>query len=72
MEQKGKVLLIVHDIYQKDNHLPLGCAYVAAVLKKQGVDVKICSQDVFHYSKEELGRIIELFKKIKSYIEEEK
>lgn len=62
--QKGKVLLIVHDIYQKDNQFPLGIAYLATVLKKEGVDVKICCQDIFHYSNEELAK---LFLKNTSY-----
>src|SRR4030042_5232429 len=55
--QNGKVLLIVHDVYQKDNQFPTGMAYLAAVLKKEGVDVKICCQDVFHYSNEELAKL---------------
>jgi len=42
---KGKVLFIIHDVYQEDNHFPLGVAYMAAILKKEGVDVKICCQD---------------------------
>lgn len=62
--QKGKVLFIIHDTYQDDNHLPLGVAYLAAVLKKEGVDVKICCQDVFHYSNKELAN---LFLKNESY-----
>jgi len=62
--QKGKVLLIVHDMHQEDNQFPLGIAYLAAVLKKEGVDVKICCQDVFHYSNEEL---VKLFLKNTSY-----
>jgi len=64
MKQKKKVLLIVHDLYQEDNHFPLGCAYIAAVLKKEGVDVKICCQDIFHYSNEELA---DLFLKNNDY-----
>lgn len=53
--KKGKILFIIHDSYQEDNPFPLGPAYLAAVLKKQEVDVKICCQDVFHYSNEELA-----------------
>src|SRR4030043_923529 len=55
--REGKVLLIVHDIYQEDNYLPLGYAYMAAVLKKEGFNVGICCQDVFHYSNEELANL---------------
>ncbi len=62
--QKGKVLLIIHDMYQEDNQFPLGPAYLAAILKKEGTDVKICCQDVFHYSNEELA---DLFLKNESY-----
>ena len=57
MNQKGKVLLIVHDVYQEDNTFPAGIAYLAAVLKKERVDVKICCQDIFHYSNEELAKL---------------
>ncbi len=64
MNQKGKVLLIIHDVYQEDNDFPLGMGYLAAVLKKEGVDVKICCQDVFHYSNEKLA---ELFLENNSY-----
>ncbi len=55
--QQGKVLLIVHDVYQEDNTFPLGITYLAAVLKKEGVDVKICCQDIFHYPNEELTKL---------------
>ncbi len=55
MNQKRKVLLIVHDVYQEDNDFPIGIGYLAAVLKKEGADVRVCCQDVFHYSNEELA-----------------
>lgn len=64
MDSNGKVLFIVHDIYQEDNYLPLGYGYMAAMLKKEGVDVKICCQDVFHYPNDELE---ELFLKNNNY-----
>ncbi len=53
---KGKVLLITHDIYQDDNYFPLGYSYMAAMLKKAGYEVEICSHDVFHYSNEEMAQ----------------
>jgi len=56
MKKKGKVLFIIHDVYQEDNDFPLGIGYLAAVLKKEGVDVRVCCQDVFHYSNEELAQ----------------
>ena len=59
MKSKGKVLFIIHDLYQEDNHLPLGVAYMGAALKKQGVEVEVYSQDVFHYSNQELASHLE-------------
>lgn len=53
--ENGHVLFIVHDVYQTDNHFPLGIGYMAAILRENGVDVEIYSQDIFHYSNEELG-----------------
>lgn len=54
-QKKGKVLFIVHDVYQEDNDFPLGIAYLAAVLKRAGAEVKVCCQDIFHYSNEEMA-----------------
>lgn len=54
---KGRVLFIIHDVYQEDNSFPLGIAYLAAVLRKQGVKVRICCQDLFHYSNKELAKV---------------
>lgn len=54
VNRKGKVLFIIHDVYQEDNEFPLGVGYLAAVLKKYGADVTICCQDVFHYTNKEL------------------
>jgi len=51
----GKVLFIIHDVYQDDNIFPLGVAYLAAVLEKEGADVRIYSQDVFHYPNNHLA-----------------
>ena len=52
---KGKVLLIIPDVYQDDNDFPLGIAYLAAVLKKHGAHVDVACQDVYHWSNEELA-----------------
>jgi hypothetical protein len=30
MKSKGRVLFIIHDLYQEDIHFPLGVAYLAA------------------------------------------
>ena len=59
MKTKGKILFIVHDLYQDDNHLPLGVAYMGAVLKKKGVEVVVYNQDVFHYSNKDLASHLE-------------
>ena len=45
-----KVLLIVHDLYQEDVFFPLGAGYIAAVLQELGVDITICSSDIYHYT----------------------
>jgi len=55
MNSKGKVLFIVHDVYQDDNEFPLGVGYLSAVLRKYGADVKVCCQDIFHYTNKELA-----------------
>jgi hypothetical protein len=56
---KGKVLLIVHDVYQDDNDFPLGIAYLASVLRKEGHDITVYCQDVFHYLKIHLSNFLE-------------
>ncbi|MBU0481853.1 MAG: B12-binding domain-containing radical SAM protein [Proteobacteria bacterium] len=55
MKRKGKVLFIVHDVYQEDNQFPLGVAYMAAVLRQHGAEVTVCCQDIYHYTNEELA-----------------
>ena len=59
-----KVLFIIHDVYQEDNSFPAGIAYLATILKNNGVEVSICCQDVFHYSNDGL---IEMYLKKESY-----
>jgi len=58
MSANCRVLFIVHDLYQEDNHFPLGVGYMAAILKKNNVDVKIYCQDIFHYTNEELAKFL--------------
>jgi radical SAM superfamily enzyme YgiQ (UPF0313 family) len=55
----GRVLFIIHDVYQEDNHFPLGVGYMAAVLRREGADVKIYCQDIFHYTNEELAKFLQ-------------
>lgn len=52
MQKKGRVLLIIHDVYQDDNIFPLGTGYIASALKVHGAEVVVCCQDVFHQSNE--------------------
>lgn len=59
MVVKGKVLFIVHDVYQDFNHFPSGVGYLAAVLKNYGAEVKIYNQDVFHYTNDQLERFLQ-------------
>ena len=56
---KGRVLLIVHDVYQDDNEFPLGVAYLASVLRREDVDVSIYCQDVFHYPNYHLADLLQ-------------
>ncbi len=56
MNNNGKVLFIVHDVYQEDNEFPLGIGYLSAVLKKYGADVTICCQDLFHHTNKEMAQ----------------
>src|SRR3989338_10175073 len=51
----GRILFIVHDVYQDDIQMPLGPAYLASVLRLAGHEVRIYSQDVFHQSNKELA-----------------
>jgi len=57
--KKGKVLFIVHDVYQDDNRFPFGPAYLASILRDNGHEAQIYSQDVFHYSNEELAEFLD-------------
>jgi len=59
MRTKGKVLFIIHDLYQEDNHFPMGVAYMGAILKKQGAGVEVYCQDLFHYTNQELASHLE-------------
>lgn len=54
-----KVLFIIHDLYQDDIWFPLGPAYLAAILHKNGALVEAYCMDVFHYTNEELAEHLE-------------
>jgi len=49
-----RILLVVHDNGMTVSYIPLGTAYIAAVLKKAGHQVSIYSQDCGHYPEEHL------------------
>ncbi len=55
MNRRPKVLFIIHDLYQDDNHFPLGPAYLSGILRNNGIDVEVYCQDVFHYTNDELA-----------------
>jgi len=44
-----RVLLVVYDNDSHMHEAPLGLMYIAAVLKKQGIDIEIYNQDLHHY-----------------------
>lgn len=58
MSGNGNILFIIHDLYQEDNHFPLGIGYLSAVLKKDGVNVEVYCMDIFHYSNAELAEFL--------------
>ena len=51
---KTDALFIVHDVYQEDNLFPLGVAYLASVLEKNGYNVEIYCMDVYHHTNSDL------------------
>ncbi len=58
-KNRGKVLFIVHDVYQNDNVFPMGIGYLAAVLKNKGYQVQIYHMDVYHYSNDDLAKFLD-------------
>jgi len=51
----GRVLFVNPDLYQEDNHFPLGYGYMAAMLLQDGADVSTFCMDVFHYTNSQLA-----------------
>jgi len=43
-----RILLIAYDNGMHINTFPVGLAYIAAVLRKEGFEVEIYNQDVHH------------------------
>jgi len=54
-----KILLIVYDNDSYITWFPLGLAYISSVMKKAGHNVKVYSQDMYHYPKEHLTGYID-------------
>ena len=54
--KNNKVLFVIHDLYQDDNMLPAGPAYLAAVLNEAGAKTEAYCMDIFHYTNEELEK----------------
>ena len=49
-----RILLIVYDNGSWIHFFPIGTAYIASVLRKEGYDVEIYNQDVHHYTEKHL------------------
>ncbi|WDP89771.1 MAG: B12-binding domain-containing radical SAM protein [Desulfobacter sp.] len=54
-----RVLLVVYDNDSYIHWFPQGLAYIAAVLKKQGCEVEIYSQDVHHFPDDHLTQYLD-------------
>ena len=54
-----KILLVIYDDQSYISLFPMGLAYIAAVLEKEGYEVEVYSQDVHHYSDEHLTRYLD-------------
>ncbi|UCD54845.1 MAG: B12-binding domain-containing radical SAM protein, partial [Candidatus Omnitrophota bacterium] len=54
-----RILLVVYDNGSYIHSFPVGLAYIAAVLLKEGHEVKIYNQDKFHYPDEHLTRYLD-------------
>ena len=56
-----RCLLIVYDNQSFIHNFPISLAYIAAVLKKNGIDVEIYNQDIHHYPDEHLTQYLNHF-----------
>ena len=54
-----RFLLVVYDNKSYIHDIPLGLAYLAAVLRNNGIDVEIYSQDLHHYPDEHLTEYLD-------------
>lgn len=53
---KQNMLFIIHDVYENDNHFPLGPAYMASMLERAGYTVEVYCMNVFHFTNDELAK----------------
>lgn len=56
-----RILFIVHDLHQEDNHFPVGIGYLAAVAEKYA-EVQVTCADVWHMSNDRIQAIIKDYK----------
>jgi len=56
---KKKVLFIIHDLHQNDVWFPMGPAYLAAMLFKNGAQIETYCMDVYHYTNEDLAKFLD-------------
>lgn len=54
-----RILLVVYDNESYIHWFPLGLAYIAAVLRKEGHDIEIYNQDQFHYPDDHLTKYLD-------------
>lgn len=58
IRKRGRVLFIIHDLYQNFNQFPLGVAYMATSLRNAGHEVQVYCQDLNHHSNETVGDFV--------------
>ena len=54
-----KILLVVYDNDSHISYFPLGTAYIASACRNAGHDVKIFSQDVYHWPEADLTNLLD-------------
>ena len=54
-----RVLLVVYDNDSYIHWFPIGLAYIAAVLRHNGIDVEIYNQDINHHPEDHLTRFLD-------------
>lgn len=54
-----KILLVVHDNDSHISNFPMGIAYIASVCRRDGHDVRIYNQDVYHWPHSHLTDVLD-------------